>query len=58
MLKTEVYKCIVKLDSYFLNFIRLSIFLVMVWIGRLNAFQYEAGGIVRLVANSPLMSFL
>ena len=31
--------------------------IVMVWIGGLKAFQYEADGIVPFVANSPLMSF-
>ncbi|PQA94791.1 hypothetical protein B0A69_09035 [Chryseobacterium shigense] len=45
------------LDSYFLNFLRISIFIVMAWIGGLKAFQYEADGIVPFVANSPLMSF-
>ena len=41
----------------FINFIRISIFIVMAWIGGLKAFQYEADGIVPFVANSPLMSF-
>lgn len=45
------------LDSYFLNFLRFSIFIVMVWIGGLKAFQYEADGIVPFVANSPVMNF-
>lgn len=41
----------------FINLIRISIFIVMVWIGGLKAFQYEADGIVPFVANSPFMSF-
>src|SRR5690606_6577152 len=41
----------------FINLTRMSIFIVMVWIGGLKAFQYEADGIVPFVANSPLMSF-
>ena len=41
----------------FINLTRISIFIVMVWIGGLKAFQYEADGIVPFVANSPLMSF-
>ncbi len=45
------------LDSYFLNFLRVSIFIVMAWIGGLKAFQYEAEGIVPFVANSPVMNF-
>lgn len=32
--------------------------MVMVWIGGLKAFPYEAEGIIPFVANSPLMSFL
>jgi uncharacterized membrane protein YkgB len=44
-------------QSQFINLGRISIFVVMVWIGGLKAFQYEADGIVPFVANSPLMSF-
>ncbi|WP_316809692.1 reactive chlorine resistance membrane protein RclC [Pedobacter heparinus] len=42
----------------FVNFSRLSIFIVMVWIGGLKVFPYEAEGIIPFVANSPVMSFL
>ncbi|MBL1407143.1 reactive chlorine resistance membrane protein RclC [Sphingobacterium faecale] len=41
----------------FIHFIRISIFIVMAWIGGLKAFPYEADGIVPFVANSPFMSF-
>lgn len=41
----------------FINLARIAILIVMVWIGGLKAFQYEADGIVPFVANSPLMSF-
>lgn len=41
----------------YINLMRMAIFIVMVWIGGLKAFQYEADGIVPFVANSPLMSF-
>lgn len=44
-------------QRHFINLIRLSIFIVMIWIGGLKAFPYEADGIVPFVANSPLMSF-
>lgn len=40
-----------------IHLIRLSIFIVMLWIGGLKAFQYEADGIVPFVINSPFMSF-
>lgn len=45
------------LQNQFINFLRFTVFLVMVWIGGLKAFQYEAQGIVPFVANSPVMSF-
>ncbi|WP_080777472.1 DUF417 family protein [Chryseobacterium phocaeense] len=57
MQKNKILSGLVKLDSYFLNFLRISIFIVMVWIGGLKAYRYEADGIVPFVANSPLMSF-
>jgi uncharacterized membrane protein YkgB len=44
-------------QSLFVNFTRVAILIVMVWIGGLKAFQYDADGIVPFVANSPLMSF-
>lgn len=45
------------LQKQFINLLRISIFIVMAWIGGLKAYQYEADGIVPFVANSPLMSF-
>lgn len=42
----------------FIHLLRISIFIVMAWIGGLKAFQYEADGIIPFVANSPFMSFL
>ncbi|EHO09899.1 DUF417 family protein [Myroides odoratimimus] len=45
------------LQKHFINTLRISIFIVMIWIGGLKAFQYEADGIVPFVANSPFMSF-
>ncbi|GGH43449.1 membrane protein [Mangrovimonas yunxiaonensis] len=45
------------MQPQWINFTRFAIFTVMVWIGGLKAFQYEADGIVPFVANSPLMSF-
>ena len=44
-------------QSSFVNVARISILIVMIWIGGLKAYQYEADGIVPFVANSPLMSF-
>lgn len=36
---------------------RIVLIIVLVWIGGLKAFPYEADGIVPFVANSPFMSF-
>lgn len=44
-------------QKQFINLVRISIFIVMIWIGGLKAFQYEADGIVHFVSNSPFMSF-
>mgnify|MGYP001575430133 CR=1 FL=1 len=53
----KIIQILANSQSYFINLTRISIFVVMVWIGGLKAFQYEADGIVPFVANSPLMSF-
>ncbi len=37
---------------------RIGLIVVLLWIGGLKAFPYEADGIVPFVANSPAMSFL
>ena len=36
---------------------RLGLVIVLLWIGGLKAFRYEAAGIVPFVANSPTMNF-
>ncbi|WP_347218895.1 DUF417 family protein [Chryseobacterium sp.] len=57
MQNSKLYSRLLQWDGYFFNFLRISIFIVMAWIGGLKAFQYEADGIVPFVANSPFMSF-
>ncbi|WP_313003869.1 DUF417 family protein [Chryseobacterium gleum] len=57
MKNNRLYHQLLQWDAYFFNFLRMSIFIVMAWIGGLKAFHYEADGIVPFVANSPLMSF-
>ncbi|MCQ9634050.1 YkgB family protein [Chryseobacterium sp. WG23] len=57
MQNSRLFAYLLKLDVYSFNFLRISIFIVMAWIGGLKAFHYEADGIVPFVANSPLMSF-
>lgn len=53
----SLIKILANSQSVFINTARVAILIVMVWIGGLKVFQYEADGIVPFVANSPLMSF-
>lgn len=57
MIVNKVIKYLANSQSIFINLTRISIFIVMAWIGGLKVYQYEADGIVPFVANSPLMSF-
>ena len=47
-----------KLDRIAMGMLRVALVVVLVWIGGLKFFSYEADSIVPLVANSPVMSFL
>ena len=46
-----------KLDRIGMGLLRLGLVVVLLWIGGLKFADYEADGLVPLVANSPLMSF-
>src|ERR1700679_1388563 len=46
-----------KIDRFGMGLLRLGLGIVLVWIGGLKFANYEADGIVPLVANSPVMSF-
>lgn len=54
---TKLIKLLADQQFNFIHCMRISIFIVMAWIGGLKAFQYEADGIVPFVINSPFMSF-
>lgn len=45
------------LDRYAVHVLRFGLIVVLLWIGGLKAFPYEADGIIPFVANSPFMSF-
>ena len=45
------------LKSFGIQFIRVAILVVFVWIGGLKYFHYEADGIVPFVANSPCLLY-
>lgn len=46
-----------RLDLFGVRLLRVAIAVILLWIGGLKAFPYEADGITPFVANSPLMSF-
>jgi reactive chlorine resistance protein C len=46
-----------KTDRFGIAVCRIGLIVVLLWIGGLKAFRYEADGIVPFVANSPFMSF-
>ena len=46
-----------RMDKLGVTLTRAGLIVVLVWIGGLKAFRYEADGIVPFVANSPAMSF-
>ena len=45
-------------QKYFVNYVSVTIFIVMAWIGGLKVVQYEADGIVPFVTNSPFFSYM
>ncbi|EGY35316.1 hypothetical protein SC1083_0011 [Aggregatibacter actinomycetemcomitans serotype e str. SC1083] len=51
-------KIVAPMQRQFINFVRIAICIVMVWIGGLKVCQYEADGIAHFVSNSPFLSFL
>ena len=53
----RIYERAAKLDRVGMGLLRLGLIVVLCWIGGLKFADYEAEGIVPLVANSPLMSF-
>jgi uncharacterized membrane protein YkgB len=46
-----------RMDTAGVMLSRVGLIVVLLWIGGLKAFRYEADGIVPFVANSPTMSF-
>src|SRR5205809_5730724 len=52
----RIYEQAAKLDRVGMGLLRLGLVVVLFWIGGLKFADYEADGIVPLVANSPLMS--
>ena len=51
-------RIVAPMQRQFINFVRIAICIVMVWIGGLKVCQYEADGIAHFVSNNPFLSFL
>jgi uncharacterized membrane protein YkgB len=54
---TRLFELAARADRTGVAVTRLGLVVVLVWIGGLKVYKYEADGIVPFVANSPLMSF-
>jgi uncharacterized membrane protein YkgB len=53
----DIIKTISTLDKAGIRLLRIAIAIILIWIGGLKFFPYEAEGITPFVANSPFMSF-
>ena len=53
----KLFQAAANADRLGITLTRIGLVVVLVWIGGLKVYQYEADGIVPFVANSPLMSF-
>jgi len=54
---TRLFELAAKVDLIGLTVTRVGLVVVLVWIGGLKVYHYEADGIAPFVANSPVMSF-
>jgi len=54
---TRCFELAARADRLGVAVARIGLIVVLLWIGGLKAFRYEADGIVPFVANSPTMSF-
>ena len=53
----RLFELAARMDRVGVTVTRVGLIVVLLWIGGLKAFRYEADGIVPFVANSPTMSF-
>jgi len=57
MTVTKLMELASRMDNVGMTVTRTGLIVVLLWIGGLKAFRYEADGIVPFVANSPTMRF-
>lgn len=53
----KLFEIAARMDKVGITLTRVGLVVVLVWIGGLKVYKYEAEGIVPFVANSPAMSF-
>ena len=53
----KLFELAARADKAGITVTRIGLIVVLLWIGGLKAFPYEADGIIPFVANSPFMSF-
>lgn len=53
----KLFEFAARMDQWGITVTRVGLVIVLVWIGGLKVYRYEADGIVPFVANSPLMGF-
>ncbi len=53
----KLFQAAAKVDRLGIAVTRIGLVVVLIWIGSLKVFHYEADGIVPFVANSPFMNF-
>jgi uncharacterized membrane protein YkgB len=53
----RLFQLAARADRFGLALTRIGLVVVLVWIGGLKVYHYEADGIVPFVANSPVMNF-
>jgi len=53
----KLFEYAARLQQTGIQLTRIGLIVVLIWIGGLKAFRYEANGIVPFVANSPFMNF-
>lgn len=58
MFMKRLFEMAARLDRVGLTVTRIGLMVVLIWIGSLKVYRYEADGIIPFVANSPFMNFL
>ena len=57
MTVVRLFETAARMERVGITVTRIGLIIVLLWIGGLKVFKYEAEGIIPFVANSPFMSF-